>query len=253
MERRAVKGIFVLLFIFIGSFFVANSSASVVPSTTPEGVREAFKSVVIVHVTVTWRGGLELEGRGSGSFVVDDYILTVPHIASEFHQVVMDPRTRIEVEVEGKIYRTKIVAVDWRKELMLLKAEGAFRVPPVKLASGVVKNETVFITGYIYEPTEVKRESYISAPALVKSIDDKRTVKKNTIVDRAMKKYGVLKILAIYGKAINGISGGPVFNTKGELVGVTWLRVEDDYAFATPVDVVREFLEEHLKDFEDEQ
>lgn len=245
MKKRLMIGMFVLLFIFIGSFLVANSSASVV-SRTPQKVKEAFKSAVIVHVTVIWRGSLKLEGGGSGFFVARGYVLTVPHIASQFHQVIMDPQTKIEVEVKGRKFLAEIVAVDWRKELMLLKVEGAFRVPPVKLASGVVKDETVFITGYIYEPTEVKRESYISAPALVKRIGDKKTVKKNSLVDMAMKKYGVSTILAIYGRAMNGVSGGPVFNTEGEVVGVTWLNVKNDYVFATPVDVIREFLEEHL-------
>jgi len=52
----------------------------------------------------------------------------------------------------------------------------------------------------------------------------------------------------IYGRTGNGVSGGPVFNVDGEVVGLSWLMAMtgDDHVFATPVDVIREFLEEHL-------
>lgn len=262
MLKKLRISVFILVIFFIGFFTVHLSGGSVV-SRTPEEVREAFKSVVEVHVTVIWRGELELEGGGSGSFVAPGYVLTAPHIASEFHQVVMDPQTRIEVEVGGKIYRTKIVAVDWREELMLLKVEGVSWVPVVKLALGVEEEDTVFITGYISNPLGTGRYSYISAPALIFSINEKISKPSgdyyvgitesgktgpDELAQRAMEKYGVSKLLTIYGKTGKRVSGGPVFNTKGEVVGVSWLMM-DDYVFATPVDIIREFLEEHLDNF----
>ncbi len=151
------------------------------------------------------------------------------------------------MEVEGKKFIAQIVAVDWRRELMLLKVENAPQVPLVKLAQNVKKDEIVFIAGYISIILKSGRQSYISAPAFVESIDEKKKTRKDTPSGRAMERYGVTKVLTIYGRSGNGVSGGPVFNTDGEVVGLSWLMTGDN-VFATPVDVIREFLKEHLKD-----
>lgn len=248
VKKKLMIGMFVLLFIFIGSFLAVDSWSSVV-SRAPEEVKEAFKSVVEVRATAIWRGGLEIKGEVSGFFVAPDYVLTVPHIVSQFSQVIEDPRTKIEIEVGGKIFPAQLVAIDWRKELMLLKVRDAPFVPVVKFASDVdvEEDDTVFITGYISKPLENKRKRYISAPTLIESIDEKKKTRKGSLSGMAMAKYGVSKLLTIYGKTGEGVSGGPVFNINGEVVGLSWLMM-DDYVFATPVDVIKEFLEEHLKE-----
>lgn len=240
----------ILVILFIGLFAAHFSYASVV-SRAPEEVKEAFKSVVEVRVTVIWRGSLKVEGGGSGFFVARGYVLTVPHIASEFHQVVEDPQTKFEVKVGGRIFRAQLVAADWRKELMLLKVEGAPRLPIVKFASTIEEGETVFITGYMATPIGNKRKRYISAPALVNTIDEIGTTTKGSIAWLAMERYGVTKLLTIYGITGQRVSGGPIFNMKGEVVGASWLisGLAPNHVFATPVDVIREFLEEHLDNF----
>lgn len=242
------KKLLVLMFILLIFFGIHSAFASVV-SRAPEEVKGAFKSVVQVHVTVIWRGSLKLEGGGSGFFIAPGYVLTVPHIASEFHQVVEDPRTKYEVEVAGRIFRAQLVAADWRKELMLLKVEGASRLPIAKLASTVEEGETVFITGYMAAPVGNKRKPYISAPAVIGSIDEKKTTSRGDLPWLAMERYGVEKLLTIHGITGQRVSGGPVFNMKGEVVGASWLisALAPNHVFATPVDVIREFLEEYLK------
>jgi len=250
MKRRLVVLMFVFAILFVGSFLAVDSWGSVV-SRAPEEVREAFKSVVEVHVTVIWRGELEKEEGGSGFFVAPSYLLTAPHVVSQFHQVIEDPRTKIEVIVGRKIYLAQVVAIDWTKELMLLKVEGASQVPVVKLADNIEKDKTVFITGYIFKFLKNKREPFI-ALAIVESIDDKKTAKKFSLARMVMDQYGVSKLLTIFGRSGEEVSGGPVFNMEGEVVGLSWVMA-DDYVFATPVDVIREFLEEHLEGLKDEQ
>ncbi len=63
-KKLMLIGVFVLVIFFVG-LFTAHLSGGTIVSRLPEEVEEAFKSVVKVHVTVIWRGELEIEGGGA--------------------------------------------------------------------------------------------------------------------------------------------------------------------------------------------
>lgn len=251
MKKRLMVGMFAFAILFIGGLLVADSSGSDVPKSAPQEIKEVFKSVVKIRVTFIWRGDLEKEEWGSGFFVAPGYVLTAPHIASQFQQVIDDPRTKIKIVLDERLYSAEVVAIDWTKELMLLKVINAPQVPIVKLAWDIEEDETVFVTGYIYKFVKDRREPFC-AVGMVESIDDKTTAKEFGLPRMAMALYGVTKLLTINGRSEEEVSGGPVFNVNGEVVGLSWLMSEG-YVFATPVDVIKEFLEKHLEGYKDEQ
>lgn len=137
-------------------------------------------------------------------------------------------------EVREVTYRTRIVAVDKDKDLALVHVLADL---PNKSASRIActdtqRGDSVFVVG---NPAGVLYASVI--PGMVSSVQ---------------RDYGILNIgdapseslLQISGGIVGGNSGGAVYNTAGELIGVPVLanRVNEVIAFAVPLSAIKEFL-----------
>lgn len=189
-------------------------------------VREWAKDLGEAVVQVRTPGGL-----GSGFILSDEgYLIT------NFH--VIEGETQISVEVyhqsargqlERKPYkRVRIVAINKFQDLALLRIEdeGAPRFKRVLIGSAdaLSQGERVFAIG--------------------SPLGFERTVTEGIVSTKSREVSGNL-YLQTTAQINPGNSGGPLFNLRGEVVGVTNMKItfNEGLGFAIPSELVRYFLE----------
>ncbi len=197
----------------------------VAASTPPERpVREHLRHLGEAVVQIRTPGGL-----GSGFFLNEDgYLVTNFHVIEGESQIAVEVYHQRGGQLERKSYRqVRIVAMNKFADLALLKIEdaGAPRFVPVPLGrmDGLAVGERVFAIG---SPLGLER-----------------TVTEGILSSKNREIQGSLYIQTT--AQINpGNSGGPLFNLRGEVVGVTNMKVTqgEGIGFAIPVDALVFFL-----------
>lgn len=168
-------------------------------------------------------------GLGSGFFINED-----GHLITNFH--VIEGETQISIEVyhqrggqlERRAYKqARIVAMNKFADLALLKIEDAgapkFARVPLGDADALAVGERVFAIG---SPLGLER-----------------TVTEGILSTKTRQMQGALYLQTT--TQINpGNSGGPLFNLRGEVVGVTNMKITfgEGLGFAIPVEQVKFFL-----------
>ncbi len=189
-----------------------------------KSVRELVAQLGEAVVQVRTPGGL-----GSGFFLNEE-----GHLITNFH--VIEGETQISIEVyhqtkgqlERKVYKqVRIIAMNKFQDLALLKVEDAetpkFSWVPLAEPDALAVGERVFAIG---SPLGLER-----------------TVTEGIVSTKTRQVQGELYIQTT--TQINpGNSGGPLFNLKGEVVGVTNMKLlfGEGLGFAIPVENVRYFL-----------
>lgn len=198
-----------------------QSSRGAVPEQT---VRELVNQLGEAVVQIRSPGGL-----GSGFILNEEgYLIT------NFH--VIEGETQLSVEVyhvkngqlERRSYKQiRIVAMNKFQDLALLKIEdrdaGKFASVPLGDSDGLAVGERVFAIG---SPLGLER-----------------TVTEGIVSTKTRQLMGELYLQTT--TQINpGNSGGPLFNLRGEVVGVTNMKLAfgEGLGFAIPVEAVRYFL-----------
>lgn len=194
------------------------------PSRPERSVRELVEELGESVVQVRTPSGL-----GSGFFVREDGSLI-----TNFH--VIEGETQISIEVfypkAGQLERAvfkqvRIVALNRFADLALLKIEDAnapkFRPVPLGDTEALAVGERVFAIG---SPLGLER-----------------TVTEGIISTKTRQIQGEL-YLQTTAQINPGNSGGPLFNLRGEVVGVTNMKMTfgEGLGFAIPVDAVKFFL-----------
>ncbi len=192
-------------------------------SGSDKSVRELVSDFGEAVVQVRTPGGL-----GSGFFVNEE-----GHLITNFH--VIEGETQISVEVyhqrnqqlERTIYKkVRILAMNKFQDLALLKIEDKDRSNFIKVPLGdsdaLAVGEKVFAIG---SPLGLER-----------------TVTEGIISTKTRHMQGQLYLQTT--TQINpGNSGGPLFNLRGEVVGVTSMKIfGEGIGFAIPVEAVKFFL-----------
>jgi serine protease Do len=199
-------------------------SQSSLPEVT---VKEAVATFGAGVVQVKVPGAL-----GSGFIVSEDgYVITNAHVVQGEAEVsvVIYPKAGDESQKET-LKKVRLVAVNQFADLALLKVDDA------ELAGR--KLTKVFLG----DSADVRVGESIFAIGSPLGLE--RTVSEGVIstTTRAMEGRIYLQTTA----PINpGNSGGPLFNRKGQVIGVNSLKImyTDGLGFAIPVDAVREFIE----------
>ena len=198
-----------------------------------------YQSVVLITCEVTSSTfGQISKGQSTGSgFVLteDGYVVTNAHV--------VEGATAITVTVpNGEDYTAKLVGTDDTNDVALLKveAEGLAAVTIGSSDALIVGDQVVAIGNPLGELTSTMTVGYISAKDRDVTTDNKTI---NMIQTDA---------------AINsGNSGGPLFNMKGEVVGITTAKYSgssssgasiESIGFAIPIDDVIGMLSD-LKDY----
>lgn len=223
----------------------SGESISGTPNASPNGLTPAqvyaqsVQSVVAINcITVTNNFGQSVQGASSGSgfiLTADGYIVTNHHV--------VEGATSLTVTCsDGTDYKAQYIGGDASNDIALLKVDATGLQPVVIGRSDalIVGDQVAAIGNPLGELASTLTVGFVSAKDRVISTDGTQINMMQTDA------------------AINpGNSGGPLFNMKGEVVGITTAKYSgttnsgatiEGIGFAIPIDDVIGMLED-LKDF----
>ena len=187
-----------------------------------ENVDRVGEAVVLIRTPV---------GLGSGFFIhPSGYIVTNEHVIAGEYNITVTQFRRGVTELEKVQYsKVRIVALDSRLDLALLKIEDAGPVlfPTVPLGDGGNLNDgqTVFAIGSPLGLDRTVSQGIVSART--RPLDGQLYIQTTTQINP-------------------GNSGGPLFNLRGEVVGVNNMKAMEvgveGLNFAIPTPVLKNFL-----------
>ncbi len=187
-----------------------------------ENVERVGEAVVLVRTPV---------GLGSGFLIhPSGYIVTNEHVIAGEYNLTVTQFRRGATELEKVQYnKVRIVALDSRLDLALLKIEDAGPVPfpTVSLSGAATLNDgqSVFAIGSPLGLDRTVSQGIISSHARL--LDGQLYIQTTTQINP-------------------GNSGGPLFNLRGEVVGVNNMKAMEvgveGLNFAIPIDVLKNFL-----------
>ncbi|WJR80779.1 Do family serine endopeptidase [Bradyrhizobium sp. NP1] len=143
------------------------------------------------------RGGGAITGQGSGFFISPDgYAVTNNHV--------VDGADKVEVTADdGKTYSAKVIGTDARTDLALIKVEGGSNFPFAKLSDSKPRiGDWVLAVGNPFGLGGTVTAGIVSASG--------RDIGNGPYDD----------FIQIDAPVNKGNSGGPAFNTEGEVIGV---------------------------------
>jgi serine protease Do len=143
------------------------------------------------------RGGHAITGQGSGFFIsADGYAVTNNHV--------VDGADKVEVTTDdGTVYKAKVIGTDARTDLALIKVEGGSNFPFAKLSDGNPRiGDWVLAVGNPFGLGGTVTAGIVSARG--------RDIGNGPYDD----------FIQIDAPVNKGNSGGPAFNTEGEVMGV---------------------------------
>ncbi len=199
---------------------------------------EPFESVTIASEKVAEASVLVRNPGGLGSgFVIDPrgYVITNAHVIDGTTKVEVTVFKKTDSGLEREVYKKiKILAVNRRDDLALLKIE----VPTPKDGGKPMRFKSVPLG----DSLSVSAGDNVFAMGSPQGLD--RTVSAGT-VSTTERELGESGVFIQHDAPINpGNSGGPLFNLKGEVVGVNSRKGanSDGLGFAIPSSLVKFFL-----------
>ncbi len=195
------------------------------PKSVSQAAKQVEEAVVKVQTPIGMGSGFIIHKRG--------YVMTNNHVISGTRKISITVYRKQENSlVKDKYKKVRIIATAPGFDLALVKIEPTdeeeddFSAVPLGNFRDLKKGETVFAVG---SPMGLER-----------------TVTKGVVSlkNRTIREFPHIQTTA----EINpGNSGGPLFNTRGEVVGVTNMKIRsilgaEGLGFAIPVNVVKWFL-----------
>jgi len=196
------------------------------PGTGPERplrdlVRQHGEAVVQVRTPAGLGSGFILNSEG--------YLITNYHVVENETQISVEVYHQRDGQLERKVYRQiRIVAMNKFVDLALLRIEDVgspqFTSVPLGTTDALAVGERVFAIG---SPLGLER-----------------TVTEGILSTKTRELQGEL-YLQTTAQINPGNSGGPLFNLRGEVIGVTNMKLTfgEGLGFAIPVEQVRYFLQ----------
>ena len=205
---------------------VASPFADVVERVMPcvVGVSNRANTYSIVS------GQTELIEQATGSGVV---VTTQGHVVTNYH--VVEGASDVQVLWEGQYLRAEVVGVDELTDLAVLRVQEDVTLPAVQMG----------------DPSQVRVGDWaiVIGNPLGKQFADTVTVGVVSALGRELEGSSIVKMIQTDAAINSGNSGGGMFNTRGELIGIPSLKFSsnghDDIAsiegiaMAIPMDVVQ--------------
>lgn len=187
-------------------------------------VRELVNQIGEAVVQVRTPGGL-----GSGFFLNEDgYLITNFHVIEGETQISIEVYAQRGGQLERTIYKqVRIVAMNKFQDVALLKVDD--------------KDAPKFSHVMLGDPESLSVGERVFAIGSPLGLE--RTVTEGIVSTKTRQMQGEL-YLQTTAQINPGNSGGPLFNMRGEAVGVTNMKVQfgEGIGFAIPIDVVKRFL-----------
>jgi S1-C subfamily serine protease len=224
-----------------GSFELTQASAAPAYDTEEQQNIAVYKKALpsVVNITSTavafdfFYGAVPQQGQGSG-FILDKegHILTNNHV--------IDNAQKVEVTLSDKHkYKATVVGVDKGHDLALLQINNVPNLQPATLAesTGLIVGQRVYAIGNPFGLSGTMTRGIISA---IRSI---RGPNNNPIEDAIQTDAAVNP----------GNSGGPLLNSRGEVIGITTLIANNGadqssgIGFAIPVNTAKAVIADFAK------
>ena len=183
-----------------------TTSSSNLNSTDPTVITETAKKVLPSTVTVSVKVG---SGSGTGSGEILD---TNGHILTNNHVVTDDSTKADQVEVrlhDGTVRTAKIVGTDPASDLAVVKIDPkGLELTPITFgdSSKLVPGDQVVALGSPYDHRDSVTVGVVASASRVSPADNKKTA--------------YIPMIQSDAEINHGNSGGPLVNTRGELVGI---------------------------------
>ena len=225
----------------LGAFELTEAAAAPAFDTEEQQNIAVYKKALpsVVNITSTavqfdfFYGPVPQQGQGSG-FILnkDGLILTNDHV--------IDNAQRVEVKLSDKhTYKARVLGVDKNHDLALLKIDNAPNLVPATLSesAGLVVGQRVYAIGNPFGLQGTMTRGIISA---IRSI---RGPQGNPIEDAIQTDAAVNP----------GNSGGPLLNSRGEVIGITTLIANNGadqssgIGFAIPINTAKAVLADYAK------
>ena len=228
----------------VGNFSLTEASAAPAFDSEEQQNIAVYKRALpsVVNITSTavafnfFYGPVPQQGQGSG-FILnkDGLILTNNHV--------IDNAQRVEVTLSDKHhYKARVLTTDKGHDLALIKIDNVPNLVPATLAGsqGLVVGQRVYAIGNPFGLSGTMTRGIISA---IRSI---RGQEGNPIEDAIQTDAAVNP----------GNSGGPLLNSRGEVIGITTLIASNPnggadqsagIGFAIPVDTAKAVLDDFAK------
>lgn len=206
----------------------AAPSSPATPTTDKKGLdgREIFNIAKSNTVEVVCQNGKMLS-LGSGFIFADHYIMTNAHVVFDGYGRVENPQPSKMITVNyknGKPMNASFVCGLLIEDMAILRIE-----EPTPNIAKIAKNmpetgEALFVVG--------------------NSNGEGMCILEGIVSDQLRERYG-LPYMMLSAIAVHGNSGGPVFDTRGEVVGILTQGHADSVAmnYAIPIPRIRAFLE----------
>ncbi|MDR3209070.1 MAG: trypsin-like peptidase domain-containing protein [Oscillospiraceae bacterium] len=160
---------------------------------------------------------------GSGFIISEDgYVLTNYHVVEDAY------KNRVAVTVtlyDGAIYKAKIVGFDEYNDVAVLKIDAA-GLSPVKIGNSAALQ----VGEWVYAVGNPRRLDYTMTGGIVSALD--RNVQ--------FEDYTSINMFQISAAINSGNSGGPVYNERGEVLGIVSAKYSSEgiegLGFAIPID-----------------
>lgn len=220
------KLISIITILFFYTFANANS-------TYQNSVVKIYAKVALYDYKYPWKSPKFSDYSGSGAVIKNNQILTSAHVVSGAKFIY------VKKENDYKKYEAKIKYISHQADLALLEIEDKTffnNTKPLTINSNVNYQEEINVLGY-----PIGGSNLSATKGIVSRIQYYEY------------SWNYEKLLTIQiDAAINGgNSGGPVINTKGELIGIAMqkLRKADNIGYIVPSFIIQTFL----KDIQDKK
>lgn len=217
----------------ISTSVASNSQMNSIPTSLADVVANTADSVVEITEYATARtyfnSSYTAEGKGSGVIIsTDGYILTNHHVISDAEKITVRLRN-------GKEYEAKIIGKDSKTDIAIIKIE-----------------ETGLTSAIIGDSSKTRVGDFVLAIGNpLGRLGGTVTYGYVSALERELSIDGSTKNLMQVDAAVNpGNSGGGLFNTNGELIGIVNAKSSgynvEGLGFAIPVNDVRQVINDIL-------
>lgn len=213
------------IFIAVLMLFMINISVCAA-SDVPETVLDAMDSVVRIVAEYD-----DVYSTGTGFVVKNDDDGTL--IATNYHVLDGTPNS-VYIYVDGSEVYAEIVAYTEQKDMCIIKVDTSAPIKALKLAQETAKRgEAVYAAGF-------PGAADMLSDYLLNTSEDVTVTDGiiSAIREMTPTSYGQqVRYLQITADINSGNSGGPLFNSKGEVVGINTLGVNDAQGIFGAIDI----------------